>query len=300
MNIVCISNPVSGRRHADERLEEIRRRLEARGVAFHWAKTQRAGHAAELAAGARDADAILVAGGDGTLCDVINGLSGRRTPLAVLATGTENILAKEFRCASDPDGVVRTLLRGAATDLDVGLANGRRFLIVAGVGFDAEVVRRLVERRRGHITHVSYAGPLWDTLVHHRFPHLRVEVDGRAIFDEPGFVFIGNLPRYSMGMRILGRASFCDGRLDVCAFPCRSRGKLLQHAADILWRHHMDRDGVVYASGRTIQITSADETPVETDGEYFGPLPLTCGVSDREASILIDPDVRLSDDEQLG
>ncbi|MCC7291808.1 MAG: NAD(+)/NADH kinase [Phycisphaerales bacterium] len=300
MNIVCISNPVSGRRHADERLEEVRLRLEARGVAFHWVKTQRAGHAAELAAGAVDADAILVAGGDGTLCDVINGLAGRRTPLAVLATGTENILAKEFRCASDPDGVVRTLLRGTATDLDVGLANGRRFLIVAGVGFDAEVVRRLVERRQGHISHVSYAGPLWDAFVHHRFPQLLVEVDGRAVFEAPGFAFVGNLPRYSMGMRILGRASFCDGRLDVCAFPCRSRTKLLQHAADILWRRHLDREGIVYASGRTIRITSADAAPVETDGEYFGTLPVTCGVSTREACILIDPEVRLNDGEIAG
>lgn len=289
MRVVCIANPVSGRRGVDEIIAAVGARLRARGIAFERLVTARAGHARDLAAEATGADAILCCGGDGTLCDVINGLNGRGTPLAILPAGTENILAKELNCLLDAEAIVRSLLGNRTVRFDVGLANGTRFLIVVGVGFDAEVVRRLTQRRQGHISYLTYARPIGDTLCHYDFPRLTVTVDGGAVFDDHGIAIIGNLSRYSMGLRILGRARPDDGLLDVCAFPCRGTLRLLQHAADVFWNRHLDRDGVVYAQGRRISVTSPYGADVQIDGEWAGVLPLNCSVNPAEVSILVDP-----------
>lgn len=289
LRIVCIANPISGRRNVDEIIADISARLSACGVRFERYTTGFAGHARTLAAQHADADAMLCCGGDGTICEIINGLDGRPVPLAILPSGTENILARELGCSADPDAVVRTLLKGNMVRFDVGRANGRRFLIVAGIGFDAEVVRRLVAVRRGHISYLSYARPLWDTLRRYGYPRLVVTVDGIPVFDDRGLVLIGNIPRYSIGLRILSCARPDDGRLDVCAFRCRNAAMLFQHATDVFWSRHVGRDGVFYAQGHRIDVTSPEGADVEIDGEFAGSLPLSCTIRPAEARILIDP-----------
>ncbi len=262
-----------------------------RGAEFAWRWSQSAGDAARLAAQSDDADVIVVAGGDGTINDVVNGLKGRGTPLVVVPLGTENILAKEFGFPATADAVVRRALEGRPLTIDAGSVNARRFLIVVGVGFDAEVVHRLADVRKGHISHATYLGPLLSAFARHEFPRLIVEVDGLRVFESRGLALIGNLSRYSMGLRILNRASPDDGLLDVCALPCGSRGRLLMHAFDLARGRHTERtgEGVVYARGARIRIDSPDAAPVEVDGEPAGALPVECRVHPGDVRLLVDP-----------
>ena len=95
------------------------------------------------------------------------------------------------------------ILRGTAVRHDVGVLNGRDFMIVCGIGFDARVVERLAAVRRGHIGYRHYVGPLWHTFRHHEFPPLNVEADGQPLFEGRGMVFVGIQPRYSLGLRLL-------------------------------------------------------------------------------------------------
>lgn len=276
----AILNPISGRRNMLPAVRRVQSLLGRSGAHLEIAVTQRAGHASEIAAQTdHKVEALLVVGGDGTVCEVINGLGDRRLPLAILRTGTENLLARELGMPVDPERVAVTLLHGRRLLGDLGLINEhKRFMAVAGVGFDAECVLRMTQVRRGHITHGDYFWPIWRTFWAHRFPELDVQVDGDHIFTGRGFAIIGVIPRYSVGMRILERARFDDGVLDLAVFPCTSRRQLFMHAARIFLRRHVGCGGVIYRQFRDLRIDSSDRVPFELDGEFGGFLPIRCRI----------------------
>ena len=103
------------------------------------AVTERAGHATEIArdAAARGVDVIVVNGGDGTINEAINGIAGTATALATLRGGTANVWAGEIGMDRDPVKAMRQIVRGERRRIDLGRADGRCFLLMAGVGFDA-------------------------------------------------------------------------------------------------------------------------------------------------------------------
>jgi diacylglycerol kinase family enzyme len=245
-----------------------------------------------------DVEAVLVVGGDGTVCEVVNGLMERPLPIVILSSGTENLLAREFRMPTGPEDVARTLLYGESFPCDVGVITTtshqatRRFLAVTGVGFDAECVARMTRMRRGHITRSDYFWPIWQTFWSHRFPILRVEFDGGVVFEGCGLVIAGVIGRYSVGMRVLPHARYDDGLLDVCIFPCGSRWTLLGHAYRIFTKGHVGRGGVIYHQTRSLRIRSPQEVPIEIDGDVGGALPADVSIIPR-AAMFRRPQLRL-------
>ncbi|HNQ25076.1 MAG TPA: diacylglycerol kinase family lipid kinase [Phycisphaerae bacterium] len=285
--VVAIVNPVSGRGNAGPLLRAVEQDLRRAGASLAVEVTREAGHGAELARQvAPHVDALLIAGGDGTVSEVVNGLAGHRVPLLILGSGTENLLAKQFGMPTDPARVAAALLYGTPTLTDVGSVNERRFLAVVGVGFDAEVVQRLARVRRGHIDYFEYFWPIWRTFWAHRFPWLRVEMEGACVFEGRGLAIVGIIPRYSLGLRILQHARHDDGLLDVCVFPCASRGQLCIHALNVALRRHTKHAGVVYRQCRSVSITSPDRVPVEVDGDAAGYLPVRCSVVPEAVTLL--------------
>ena len=288
LKVLAIVNPVSGRRPARPLIEEVGRILAARGADLHIECTNHQGHATQLAQSAhREFGAILVGGGDGTVSEVINGLCGTTLPLVILGTGTENLLARELSMPTTAVAAADALLHGRSLHLDVGIVNGRRFLVVVGVGFDAEVVKRLTEMRRGNITHFTYVSPIWRTFWNHRFPTLRIEADGERVFEGRGMAYVGVTGRYARGLRILTDARPDDGLLDLCVMPCATRRRLVSLACSVVLQRHRRRADVIYRQVRAIDISSPDEdTPVEIDGDCGGTLPVECRIEPRSAVLL--------------
>jgi len=290
--LLAVVNPVSGRRRLAGVLREVTGRLCAAGWGVTVRLTRAAGDAARLVGdAAQDTQAILVVGGDGTVREVVDGLllARRNIPVGILRTGTENLVARELQMPGDPAAVVRMLLSGRSARCDVGVVNGRHFLTVSGAGFDAEVVRRLVEARRGHITHWSYFWPVWRTFWEHRFPRLQVWADGREVFDGPGLALVGVTARYSAGLRICRRARRDDGLLDLCIYPCASRPRLVGHAIRTVLRRH-DRSGqVIYRKCQQVRIDADTSVPLEIDGDPGGHLPAEYRVLPSAATFLEPP-----------
>lgn len=277
--VAAIVNPISGRRNMLPVVREVGRNLQRNGGHLDIRVTRAAGEATTCAAELPpDTQAVLIVGGDGTVCEVINGLMPRPLPFVILRTGTENLLARELRMPTEPHEIVRSFLFGSPRPLDVGVVNGRHFVAVTGVGFDAECVHRLARVRRGHITHGDYFWPVWRTFWAHRFPPLRVEVDGTMIFEGRGLALVGVIAQYSIGLRMLAHARPDDGLLDLCVLPCATRGQLLGHAYRALRRRHVGHGGVLYHQCRRIRITSAETVPVEIDGDEGGLLPIDCTI----------------------
>jgi len=233
------------------------------------------------------AAAAVVWGGDGTVREVANGLAGTDVPLLACPAGTENLLAKELRIPGRPLGLAEILRSGQVVSCDVGEVNGRSFLLIMGVGFDGEVVRRLTARRSGHISHLSYFWPIWRTFWEHDFPRLRILAGGEKIFDDFGLAFIGNISRYAVGLRICKDARFDDGLLDLVVFSCHEQTGLLLHAAWTLLRLHPLKGNVIYRRLRECRIETDRPVPSQMDGDIGPVTPLEVSVAAARVKLLI-------------
>jgi diacylglycerol kinase family enzyme len=297
-------------------VRRIQTLLSRRGATLEILVTRAAGDAKRLAAElSPDFEAVEVAGGDGTVGEVINGLApsfpaptsllsgsteggrGREKsserlsslPLLLFRSGTENLAARELKTPVDPDRVIETLLCGRPRSCDLGEINGRRFLAICGIGFDAECVLRMSTTRRGHITHADYFWPIWRAFWSYSFPGMRFEVDGATVFEGRGLALISNIPRYSIGMNLLWKARTDDALLDLGIFPCSTRSALVAHAARAICNLHEKHEKMLYYQARSIRITSPHPVPIEIDGEIGGALPAVCNILPNALAVLAAP-----------
>lgn len=292
-NSVCVVvNPVSGIGKRRAFVEALSRRLRDHRFAVQTTWTAGPAEARSLArescrGGCR---ALVVVGGDGTVNEVIQGLRGDGVPILAVPAGTENILAKYLGIEADVEWLCDVVRRGREARFDIAVMNDRRFLLVAGMGFDAEVVRRLVSQRRGHISRASYFWPCWRTFWGYRQPNLRVEADGGLLHVGPGLAFVGNIPRYAVNLPILQRARPDDRLLDVCVFPCAWQGPLLRHAVNVLLHRHIGRNGVVYRQARHVRVWSEQRVGIQLDGEWAGFGPAEFSVAEETVRFLVSSD----------
>ena len=139
--LLIIFNPAAGWRRR-QRLAPVLTRLREHGCALVVRETQGPGDAERFAAEV-DPDAfdiVVAAGGDGTVNETINGLARSGLPLGLIPLGTANVLAAEIGLRTDPASLARCLVFGEPRPIALGAANGRRFILMAGAGFDAQVV----------------------------------------------------------------------------------------------------------------------------------------------------------------
>lgn len=275
MDVVAIVNPIAGACKQGSALRTALDRLRAMGIRVDIRTTTGPGDGELFARQAGgSADYVIAGGGDGTVREVVQGLVGTATPLLIWPTGTENIIAKALGFRANSDLIPQCITAGRTARLDVGVANGRCFTVVAGMGFDAEVVERLVKMRRGHITHLSYIDPIWRTFCTHKFPRFRIFHDGKPWYEGRGMVFVGNIWRYSLGLPVVRDAIGDDGLLDVLVLPCRNQFELVAHSVrTLLWRH-IEHGGARYMRFKRLRVEAATAVPLELDGDSAGKLPV--------------------------
>ncbi len=288
--IHLIINPHSGYGGRKLLIAELRAQIRQAGMELTEYTTRAPQDATDYARSiVTRAAAAVVWGGDGTVNEVASALAGSDVPVLACPAGTENLLAKQLKIPSSPRGIVDVLTNGQVVDCDVGQINDRNFLLIIGVGFDGEVVRRVTGTRTGHISHLSYFWPIWRTFWEHDFPRMRIEADGREIFNDFGLAFIGNISRYAVGLRICRDAMFDDGLLDLVVFTCQEQTALMLHAAWTLLRVHPLKGNVAYHQVRHARIETDKAVPSQVDGDLGPNTPLDISVSPRRLKLLIPP-----------
>ncbi len=236
--------------------------------------------------------AVVAAGGDGTVSLVAN-QTPIGTPIAVLPLGTENLLAKYLNLGPDPERLASILQQGHIVRLDAGEANGRLFLLMVGCGFDAEVVRRLHEQRTGHISYLSYFKPILDSVRSYQYPELRIiplDPESAEAVGEPllaKWVFVVNLPRYAVGLRIVPEADGTDGRLDVCTFREGSFLSGLMYLGAVIAGQHQGWSDCVTTQVRRLRIESDAAVPFQMDGDPGGYLPIDIRVLPQRLTLVV-------------
>jgi diacylglycerol kinase (ATP) len=288
-----IINPHSGHGGHKQLLAHLRCSIRSAGIELVEYTTRAPGDATAYARSVLgQAGAIMVWGGDGTINEVAQATIGQVVPILPFPAGTENLLAKELRIPSRVDAVLRILQAGRVVHCDVGRVNDRNFLLIIGVGFDAEVVRRLSAIRSGHISHLSYFWPIWRTFWEHDFPRLRIVADGQELFNDFGLAFVGNISRYAVGLRVCRDARFDDGLLDLVVFSCREQTSLMLHAAWTLLRLHPLKGNVLYRRLKTCKIETSCPLACQLDGEIGPAAPLDISVEPRKLALLIAPNTQ--------
>lgn len=236
-----------------------------------------------------DLRAVVAAGGDGTASLIVE-KTPPGTPIAILPQGTENLLAKYLGIPADPDFLCELIQQGTVIDLDAGKADDRLFLLMLGCGFDAEVVRRLDENRTGHIHHLSYAKPIFDSIMSYQYPDIQIECS-----DEKGhenslnakWAFIVNLPRYAAGLKIAPSANGTDEMLDLCAFREGSFLSGLTYLTGILFGKHENWEDCLVKKSRQFVLKSNDRVPYQLDGDPGGFLPVTIEVLPKRFRVFV-------------
>jgi len=291
-----IINPKAGPGSNKTVVQRFRQYLQSKGLKLTVRLTTSLRHAYELAADAAvdyDCAMVVVAGGDGTVREVAHGLEGSDKPMLIVPCGTENLLANELGLDEKLNSVIKAFEKGVLKALDLGSANDKCFTSIVGFGFDGDVVKRVSDKRIGHINHLDYFWPIWKTFWDYNFAPIKVEMDGEKIFDGCGLVFVGNISRYALGLQILHYADFSDGLLDVCIYKCDSRVKLIKYSALTVLKRHADKPGVIYRQGKNICVTSDDENmKTEIDGDPGPALPMQIAIIPDAVKVIVPKDAR--------
>lgn len=275
--LAVIHNPAAGQRRR-RRYAVLLAALRAAGCEIQELPTLRPGDAERLAAALTpaEAEALVVAGGDGTINEAANGLlaneaGGRTLPLGVLPLGTANVLAAEIGLRGDPASVVRCLLRGRSRPVALGRVNGRHFVMMAGVGFDAHVVARVNLRLKRGFGKLAYVAETLRQFLRYDFPLFRVEVDGRVFAAASAVVANGH---YYGGRFVMAPDALLEAtELDVVLFRRAGRLHALKYAAALVLGLLPRLPDVEIHKGRRIRITGPAEDPVQADGDVIASLP---------------------------
>lgn len=286
--VLVIHNPAAGR-HKRKRLHDVIDRLEHLGAAVTVRETRQRGDAEAMAASARpdDLDAVIAAGGDGTVNEALNGLS--RGPgglsLGVIPLGTANVLACEIGLDSgDPDGIARAVAFGPARTVHVGLANGRRFLLMAGAGLDAEVVAGVSVALKRHAGRLAYVMESLKQAMGYDFPKLGIRADGVPY---EGRMVVACKGRFYGGPFIAAPdARLETPMLEVCILPNSGFAGVLRYGLALPMGRLSDLPEVQVISARSIVITGPRGAPVQGDGDIVARLPAEISVDDETVDLI--------------
>jgi YegS/Rv2252/BmrU family lipid kinase len=287
-----IFNPTAGGSRG-RRYAKVVERLRDGGCAIHEQPTAKRGDAESFAATLRpnSCDTLVAAGGDGTINEVVNGLMAnpdplaRALPLAVLPLGTANVLAAEIGLSVSPAEIASEILTGRPQPISVGVANGRHFMLMAGVGFDAHVVSQVDSRMKKRIGKGAYVLQTLRQLRKFGFPSYRVTVDGETF--EVASAIVANAHFYGGRFVAAPRARLDAPTLEVCLFGRSGRLHAMRYAA-ALGLNLLSRLGDYrVVTGSTIEIRGPLEDPLQGDGDIIASLPAEIAVCPGALNLLM-------------
>jgi diacylglycerol kinase (ATP) len=279
MKAVIIGNPNSGSAGEEGYLERFAETLRAGGLEVEVLNTERPDHATELAAAAGDR-LVIAAGGDGTVNEVVNGLSEGAT-LGILPLGTANVLARELGLPLEPEDACERILTGTAFRMDVGVATDgggieRRFACMAGIGFDASVVREVTPRFKRYLRSLAFPLVALKVYLQGDQPDLCIK-DGDTTHMTQ-FAVVANGRYYGGEFEMAEGVSLTSGELEVVLIE--KVGLLMRPdvLARILAKSPLDRAMKSFTSRGVLAespTARGARVPVQIDGEVWGSLPMS-------------------------
>lgn len=270
-----IFNPVAGQGNPDEELTLIRRLLEPQvqlGVILTKEDEDPAKQA--KAAIAKGADIVVASGGDGTVSAVAASLTETDISLGVIPRGTANAFANALGIPTDIRGACETILAGNTCIVDVARCNGQPYILLAGIGFEAEMVDRANRELKNRLGALAYLFAGFQQFQEQTPFKATIEIDHEVSEVETGFITVANTaPATSVLAQGFGEVIADDGLLDVTIATPETRlqgfNALTSLFASALIKAPTERDDIIRL--RTQRLTVKTETPqkIVVDGEII-------------------------------
>jgi YegS/Rv2252/BmrU family lipid kinase len=306
MKALITHNPVAGQRALEEDLRQATAFL--RGQGWQIIGVEQTFGPGDATTHARRAviagcDAVFVAGGDGTIAQAVDGLVGTDTALAILPTGSGNVLARQLNLPV-PGGLqqhslveaARLSLQGQVRWVDVGRVRftagdplPRHFLCWSGVGFDAALNQTInqdpARKKRLGVAGFFVAGFLM--LRDFAGTSAIVRVDGHRVSRRMLMLVASNIQLYGIYFTVAPNAALDDGLLDILCFQGLHPARGLLHFIRLVFKKHLDDPEVDLYRARRVEVRTHRPLPVHVDGDCIGNTPCTFEVVPRSLKLMV-------------
>lgn len=240
--------------------------------------TTKKGDAFSYAQNLKRTDRIIIASGDGTVNEVVNGLLSVHgpgqagIPIALIPLGITNVLAKDRGIPHDIEQAVERALTGTVQRISLGRINGTYFTLMAGVGFDGAAVMDVsagrMKKISGKLAHIIsglkvFAG--------YNPPLISIRTPDAGL---SGYTAVfSNARCYGGHFAVTPRADITEPVLDVCVVTGGTRRDLIRFIWNVIMKITPAAHHITYTKMRKASVTSNGSVHVQIDGDYFGALP---------------------------
>lgn len=285
---LIIANPVSGGGRGHTLGDKATALLHERGLAARLAFTTGPGDGERIAREALAAGVarFAVAGGDGTVHEVVNALAGSAAVLGLLPCGRGNDLARVLGVPGEVERAVELLVTGRERRIDLGRVGGRHFATVASMGFDSEAAERVHSGAVPFGGSAGYVYAVLRTLASYRSPQVTIRGDFGEFTGEVLLAATGNTSTYGAGMKIAPRAVCDDGLLDLCIVRALHPVTVLRYFPRIFAGTHENLPFVAMHRARRVSITTSRPIWIYADGEPICRTPAEIEVVPQALTVL--------------
>lgn len=282
--LLIIYNPHAGSGQAEKQLPDIEAYLTKNGLDYVLKITGRPKDVRSLVTQSElnHYSAVIGAGGDGTLLEVVNALMRvrpeQRLPLGVLPVGTGNAFSRELGLKpSDWKKAIDIIQRNNPKPVDVGKVQTSDqqyyFINIVGIGLVVNIGQTTQKIKK--LGPVSYSlAALWETM-RIKPNQVKISIDGELIEDNLVFVEIANSRYTGTSFKIAPEAKIDDGFLDIILLKPIARWRILNLFPTIYSGRHIEHPEIETHRGKTITLTTTEPMPLMPDGEFIGHTPAT-------------------------
>lgn len=274
-----IVNPVAQRGNSIKEWQYAREYLLNRGIPFSECISEKAGDCIDFAKkGAEEGHcSIISVGGDGTINEVVNGLrsSLENVNIGILPTGTGNDFAKSLEIPNNTLEALDIILKGKTKKTDIGRVNGKLFLNVGGVGFDAEVCNVANTSMKKLTGTSAYLVSVIKTLFNFTPTDLSLTIDDNVYNEKVWLTSVANGKYFGNGMKVAPDAELNDGLFDIVVVKETSALYFLRVFPSVFNGTHIKDESVKVIRGKKVILESPVKLTVQCDGEIIGTTPIT-------------------------
>jgi YegS/Rv2252/BmrU family lipid kinase len=286
---VLLVNPASGGGRSKSLLPRVENELDKRHVAFRVERTRSAEHAVDEALRAADLGEIpAVMSGDGLIGIVGGALAGTEVPLGIVPGGRGNDLARVLDIPADPAGAVSVLASRHARQIDVGEANGRRFLGIASAGFDSDC-QDIANRTKLIRGRWVYAYSALRALASWKPARFTLRIGEENLRFTGWSVAAANSSTFGGGMRLAPEASLEDGEFDIVMVGESGKLHYISNLPKVFKGTHVENEEVRIVRARSLELSASRPFALYADGEHITDLPASLRVIPKALSVLAPP-----------
>jgi len=289
-----IYNPKSGQIWKTFKPEIVKEYLENKGLIVDISATSCPNDATRLAklATEKNYNIVIAAGGDGTINEVVQGLAGSKTILGILPVGTTNVLARELNIPLNFQKALEIIPEGEVINMDLGIINNRYFILMAGIGFDAKLVKEVDRNLKKYTGILAFAATSPYSMFTHKKSKMLINIwdkngKKKKIKTNSYQALITNAPTYAIGLKVSHTAKYNDGLLDLDIFNS-------EKIYDFAWRlisiafFTKEAGTDIRESYQFRKMTIKTEPPmqIQVDGDLYGTTPATVEIKPNYLKII--------------